>query len=243
MARHSKWHNIQKKKGATDAKRAVLFTKLAKAITVAAREGGGDPSFNFSLRVAIDNAKSANMPKDKIEKAIERGTKTGEADQLEEVIYEGYAPGGIGMLIKCLTDNRNRTVADVKTIVSKNGGSIGGAGSVMWMFERKGVVVVEDTAQIKDSDAFELALIDAGAQDIREDDGALQIVSEVHDLQSVLETVEGMGLKVKGAGIEYLPKETVEIKDDTIRQQVETLLEALDENNDVDMVYTNALEL
>ncbi len=167
MARHSHWHNIQLKKGKTDAKRANIFAKLAKNITVAAKDGGGDPAFNFKLRMAVDAAKSVSLPRENIERAIQRGTGGGEGGVLEEVIYEGFGPGGVAFLVVCLTDNRNRTVAEVKTAAAKNGGTIGAVGSVMWMFEKKGIVSFENTSSVKDRDAFELAMIEAGADDVR----------------------------------------------------------------------------
>ena len=239
MSGHSKWHNIQKKKGAVDAKRAGAFTKLSKAITVAAREGGGDISFNFQLRMAIEAAKSANMPKDKIERAVKRGTGEGSEDKIEEIIYEGFGPGGVAIVIKCLSDNRNRTVAEVKHLVNKHGGTFGNPGSVMWMFERKGVVTLLDPSVIQDREAFELAVIDAGAEDIREEEDLLQVVSEVSDLQSVTAVVEALSIKPDGAGIEYLAKETLPL-DEEVQEQLEKLLEVLDENDDVDTIFTNA---
>ena len=238
MSGHSKWHNIQKKKGVVDAKRAGVFTKLAKAITVAARDGGGDASFNFQLRMAIEAAKAANMPKDNIKRAVKRGTGEGAEGKIEEIIYEGFAPGGSAILIKCLSDNRNRTVAEVKHIVNKSGGNLGNQGSVMWMFERKGVVTLLDPSVIQDRDAFELAVIDAGVEDIREEDGVLQVVSEVSDLQSVTAAVEALSLKPDGAGIEYLAKEHVPVEE-AAQESLEKLLEALDENDDVDTVFIN----
>lgn len=238
MSGHSKWHNIQKRKGAVDAKRSSMFTKLAKGITVAAREGGGDPTFNFSLRVAIDAAKAANMPKDNIDKAVKRGTGEGGEAIIEEVVYEGFAPGGPAILIKCLTDNRNRTIADIKHLVSKNGGSIGGAGSVMWMFDKKGVVTFLDPSVISDRDEFELAVIDAGAQDIKENDGVVQIICAVPDLKKVTEAIEAMGLKPDGADIEYLAKDPVAV-DPTVQEQLDKFLEVIDDYDDVDSVYTN----
>lgn len=237
MSGHSKWHNIQKKKGAVDAKRGSLFTKLAKGITVAAREGGGDSSFNFKLRMAIDAAKAANMPKDNIERAVKRGTGEGAENQIEEVIYEGFGPGGVAILIQCLTDNRNRTIAEVKHLVNKRGGSLGNPGSVMWMFERKGVVTIVDAAAITDRDTFELAVIDAGAEDIRDNDGIIQVVCEVKDIQTVAQAVEELGIKADGAGIEYLAKEEL---DPGEPEKLTSFLETLDENDDVDTIYTNA---
>ncbi len=240
MAGHSKWHNIQNRKGAVDAKRGSLFTKLAKAITVATKMGGGpDPEFNFQLRVAIDNAKSANMPKDNIERAIKRGAG-GDADggQIDEVIYEGFGPGGSALLIKCLTDNRNRSVAEVRTATNKLGGNLGGQGTVMWMFERKGVVAFVGSDAIGDRDAFELAVIDAGAEDIKEDGDVLRVITAVPDLKKVLEVVEGMGLKPEGADLEYLAKDEVTLSDED-GKKLAKLVEALEDLDDVDTVYTN----
>ncbi|MBU0646387.1 YebC/PmpR family DNA-binding transcriptional regulator [Patescibacteria group bacterium] len=238
MSGHSKWHNIQKKKGAADAKRSSTFTKLAKGISVAARQGGGDPNFNFALRVAIDAAKGANMPKDNIDKAIKRGTGEGGEAIIEEVIYEGFAPGGLAILIKCLTDNRNRTVADLKYLASKNGGSIGGVGSVMWMFDKKGVVTFLNPSVVTNRDEFDLAVIDAGAEDIKDNDGILQIICAVEDLKKVTEAVEAMDLKPDGAAIEYLAKDPVAV-DDSVKEQLDQFLEILDEYDDVDSLYTN----
>ncbi|MFC1787690.1 YebC/PmpR family DNA-binding transcriptional regulator [Patescibacteria group bacterium] len=238
MSGHSKWHNIQKKKGAADSKRGQLFTKLSKNVSVAARDGA-DPEFNFSLRMAIDAAKAANMTKDKIQAAIDRGAGSGSGESLTEAVYEGFGPGGIAMLIQCLTDNKNRAVSEVRTVMSKNGGSVGGSGSVMWMFDRKGVVTILDLAQIKDRDHFELEVIEAGAEDIKSDRGILQVICEVKDLKIVLDKVEELGLKPEGAGIEYLAKDEVVIEDKGVKDQLENLLEKLEDLDDVDTVYMN----
>jgi YebC/PmpR family DNA-binding regulatory protein len=239
MSGHSKWHNIQKRKGAVDAKRGNLFAKLAKGITVAAKEGGGDPLFNFRLRVAVDAAKAVNMPKDNIDRAIKRGTGAGGEGQIEEVVYEGFGPGGVAILVSCLTDNRTRTVAEVKRIMSKLGGTLGNPGSVMWMFDRKGVITFLDKTQVKDRDTFDLSVIDAGAEDLREDENELRIVCAVHDLPAVSQAVEAQGIKPDGAGIECLAKESVSVSDPEAQKSLDILLEALDENEDVDAVYTN----
>ena len=207
MSGHSKWHNIQKKKGLIDAKRGQVFTKLAKSITIAAKDGGGaDMNFNFQLRVAVDAAKSANMPKDNIERAIKRGTGEGsDGGVIEEIIYEGYGPGGSALLIQCLTDNRNRSNAEVRTVMKKNGGNPGEQGSVMWMFDQKGVIVINATID----DALELALIDAGAEDIKQIDEVVEVVTEVRELKNVLDVIKGLELNIEGAGLEYLAKETL----------------------------------
>lgn len=227
MSGHSHWHNIQLKKGKSDAKRAGVFSKLVKNITVAAREGA-DPTFNFKLRMAVEAAKAVSVPKDNIDRAILRGSGGGEGGAIEEVVYEGFAPGGVAMLVVCLTDNRNRSVAEVKTAASKNGGSIGVAGSVMWMFEKKGIVRAES--------ADEMALIEAGAEDIaRGDDGMREIVCEVKDLQ----TVAAAAGKIEGAQIAYIAKTTVAVEDPATKDALDAFLETMEDLDDVDAVYTN----
>jgi YebC/PmpR family DNA-binding regulatory protein len=216
-----------------------MFSKFAKGITLAAKEGGADPTFNFKLRVAIDAAKSVNMPKDNIERAIARGAGGGEGAALEEVVYEGFAPGGVAILVQCLTDNRNRTVAEVKNIVGKHGGSIGASGSVMWMFEKRGVIGLADASLIKDHEAFELAMIESGAEDIQWVDGGVQVVCVPTDLKKLLEAWESLGLKPDGAGLEYVARNTIVVEDTTVAGQVAELIEALEENDDVDVVFTN----
>ena len=239
MSGHSKFHNIAKKKGAADNMRAVLFAKLAKLITVAARDGGGDPAFNFQLRVAVDQAKEVNMPKDNIERAIRRGTGADASGAIEEVLYEAFGPGGSTLLIKCLTDNRNRSIAEVKTAMTKNGGTMAGQGSVAWMFEKKGTVTITDPSHVRDRDSFELSVIDAGADDIIEEDGVLRVICPPDQLKKVLDAIEALQLKVDGAEIEYRAKEHVAIDDAEVKYQFETLMEALDDLEDVDTVYTN----
>ncbi|MCX6714358.1 MAG: YebC/PmpR family DNA-binding transcriptional regulator [Candidatus Uhrbacteria bacterium] len=239
MSGHSKFHTIAKKKGATDSMRAVQFGKLGKLITVAARDGGGDPAFNFQLRVAIDQAKEGNMPKDNIERAIKRGTGEDGAGAIVEIIYEGFGPGGSAMLIKSLTDNRNRSISEIRTAITKNNGTMAGQGSVAWMFEKKGVVTIVDPSRVKDRDVFELAVIDAGADDIIEDDGLLQVLSPPDQLKKVLDGIEALGVKVDGAEIEYRAKEFVALENAEGKQQFEKLMEVLDELEDVDTVYTN----
>ncbi|MBU0531551.1 MAG: YebC/PmpR family DNA-binding transcriptional regulator [Candidatus Uhrbacteria bacterium] len=237
MSGHSKWHKIRQKKGATDAARAKVFTKLAKAVTIAARDGGGDPGMNFKLRMAIDKAKAGNLPKDKIDAAITRGTGEGSGLVLEEVVYEAYGPGGVGMLIECLTDNTNRAVSEVKHILSKNGSSLAGQGSVMWMFDRKAVFRFGDPLKIGDRDAFELCVIDAGAEDIQEEDGELMVLADQSDFQKVSEAITGCGADPDSSELEYLPKEPVEI-DESASEKLQKIYEALDENDDVGNIYT-----
>ncbi len=238
MSGHSKWSKVKQKKGAIDAKRSANFTKLSKAITIAARDGGGDPDMNFKLRMAIDRGRAGNLPKDKIEKAILRGTGEGDTGLIEEAVYEAYGPGGVGMLIECLTDNKNRTVAEVKHTVGKYNGSMAGPGSVMWMFDRKGVVRVDDASKVPDRDTLELTLIDAGAEDIKDEDGSIVVVTDISDLQKVTEAMSLLEIKPDSAELEYLPKEPVDVEDN-VADSVLKLCEALDENDDVNNIYTN----
>lgn len=239
MARHSHWHNIQLKKGKADAKRAGVFSKLAKNITVAAKEGGGDTGFNFKLRMAVEAAKAVNMPNDNIQRAIDRGTGAGEGVALEEVVYEGFGPAGVALMVVCVTDNRNRTVAEVKTLASKNGGNIGAAGSVAWMFDRKGMVTVGDASAVKDRDAFELGLIEAGASDIQWDGASCLVLCAPNDLAKAAAGVEAQGLKPDDVRIGFVAKQAVEVADAGAKEQLDTLLEILDDHDDVEAVYTN----
>ena len=239
MSGHSKFHTIAKKKSATDSMRAVQFGKLGKLIAVAARDGGGDPAFNFQLRVAIDQAKEGNMPKDNIERAIKRGTGEDGAGAIIEIIYEGFGLGGSAILIKSLTDNRNRSISEIRTAITKNGGTMAGQGSVAWMFEKKGVVTITNPSRVKDRDTFELTMIDAGAEDLVEEDGVLQVLCAPDQLKKVLDMIETQHINVDGAEIEYRAKESVTIEEPDTRQSFEKLIEVLDELEDVDTVYTN----
>ncbi len=239
MSGHSKFHNIAKKKGAADSNRAAVFAKFAKTIAVAARAGGSDPSFNFQLRVAVDQAKEVNMPKENILRAIKKGSGEDGGEAIEEVIYEGFGPAGSAILVKCLTDNRNRSVAEVKNAAAKNGGIIGAQGSVMWMFEKKGIVTIADVSQIKDRDTFDLAVIEAGADDIIAEEEYLEVLSAPDQLKKVLDAIESQTLKVDGAEMEYRAKELVTLSSAEDIAQFEKLMIALDDLEDVDTVYTN----
>lgn len=231
MARHSHWHNIQITKGKADAKRAGAFTKASKTITVAVKEGGSDPNFNFKLRMAIESAKAVNLPKDVIDRAIARGAGGGDQVALEEVLYEGFGPDGVAFLIEAVTDNRNRTVSELKTRASKNGGSLGNPGTVKWMFDKKAVVRVV-------GEVDELSLIEAGADDIRVDEQGTIILADQKHLQTIKEVLEKSGVAVVSAGIEFIPNTIVSIDDD-IRAQLDVLVEAIEENDDVVNVYSN----
>ena len=243
MSGHSKWHNIQQKKGKMDKLRSNVFTKVGRLITVAAREGGGDPASNFSLRLAIDKAKAANMPKDNIERAIKRGTgEDSDGAQIEEVLYEGFGPGGTAFLVETLTDNKNRTVSDIKNVFTKHGGSMAGVGAVKWQFTRQGVIRLGENqkSKIKNQNFgdFELELIDAGAEDIIDSEFGLEIRCSVEKFQAVSEVVKKYNLETESAGLEWVAKEPLALAEET-SQKVQALYEALEEMDEVREVYTN----
>lgn len=235
MSRHSHWAKIKRGKGSADADRGVLFSKHARLVTVASREGGSDPAFNFKLRLAVDRAKSDGMPKDAIERAIARGAGGSSGATIETVLYEGIAPGGAGVLIECLTDNRNRALGEVKSVFTKQGGTLGGEGSVRWQFDRRGVLTIPGAA----SEEQELTLIDAGAEDIRRGDGDTTVLTATDALARVRDAVEREGLTITDAGLEWVPKQTMEVPVGH-REQFESFLGALDACDDVQEVYTNA---
>ena len=237
MSGHSKWSSIKHKKGATDAKRGKIFTKLIKEITVAARFGGGDPAANPRLRTAILAAKSENMPKDNIERAIKKGTGELEGVNYEESIYEGYGPGGAAIFIESLTDNKNRAVADIRHILNKAGGNLGSNGCVAWIFEKKGDIVVENDAV--DEDTLMEVAIDAGAEDVREDDSNYEIITEPKDFEAVKAAIEAQSLPYIAAEITMLPQSTVNLQGNEAEQMVK-LMETLEDCDDVQKVYTNA---
>ena len=237
MSGHSKWHSIRHKKGAADAQRGALFSKLSKAITVSAREGGADPVMNFGLRLAIEKAKAANMPKENIERAVQKGAGGGDGDNLTTAVYEGMGPGGAALMIEAVTDNTNRTIASIKTIFNKRGGNIDA--KVAWMFERKGVVHVEDASSVEDRDQLELALIDAGAEDISYDGNRMSVVSEVQDLNAVSDAVKELSLTIESAGLEYIAKDQVQLSEED-EEKLGAFIEALEDDEDVNAVYTNA---
>lgn len=238
MSGHSKWASIKHKKGAADAKRGKVFSKLAKQITVAAKEGGTDLSMNFGLRLLVDKAKKANMPKDNIERAINRGGGTGaDGEVMTEAVYEVMGPGGAAIIVETLTDNTNRTLGSIKTICNRRGANFGA--SVLWMFEQKGVVRVEEVGGIEDRDAFELELIEAGAEEINFDENGLEVISGITDLQQINDTVANAGLESTSAGIEYIAKDGLELaKED--EEKLFSIMEAIEEDDDVTNVYTNA---
>ncbi|HZJ44373.1 MAG TPA: YebC/PmpR family DNA-binding transcriptional regulator [Pyrinomonadaceae bacterium] len=236
MSGHSKWHSIKHKKGALDAKRGKLFTKFIKEITVAARTGGGDPDANARLRKAILDAKSGNMPNDTIDRAIRRGTGEEEGVNYEEITYEGYGPGGVALLIESMTDNRNRTVAEIRHIFSKNGGNLGESGSVGWLFEKKGYIVVEKAAKSED-ELFELA-IEAGADDLRDDEDNFEIITSPEAFDTVLTAVKGSGIEPQVAEVEMVPQNYIRLEGSDARQMLK-LMEALEDHDDVQKVSAN----
>jgi YebC/PmpR family DNA-binding regulatory protein len=234
---HSKWSSIKHKKGAADAKRGQLFTKLSRAIIVAAREGGPDPAANLSLQNAIEKARSYSMPKDNIERAIARGSGAdADAGAFETIVYEGYAPGGVALIVEALTDNRNRTASDVRHLFSKHDGNLGEAGSVSWMFERRGVVVVDGSA---DEDELLLAAAEGGADDVERDGSSWEVVSAPESLSAVRLAVEAAGFTVESAGLTMVPKTTIGVEDEGQAKKILRLIDGLEENDDVQEVYAN----
>jgi YebC/PmpR family DNA-binding regulatory protein len=237
MSGHSKWHSIRHKKGATDAKRGKIFSRLNKELMVAARLGGGDPSANPRLRQAIATAKSENMPKDNIERAIKKGTGELEGVDYEEYIYEGYAPGGVALLIEVMTDNKNRAAADIRYVFNKRGGSLGEAGCVAWMFEKKGLLVFEQD-QVAEDEVLEVAL-EAGADDVITTEDQYEVHTELAAFESVKQAFDDQELRYTMAEITMMPQNTVKINDESMAGQVLKLMEAIEDADDVQKVYAN----
>jgi YebC/PmpR family DNA-binding regulatory protein len=236
MSGHSKWHSIKHKKAVVDARRGQHFTKLARAITVAAREGGGDVEGNPSLALAVQKARDASMPKDNIERAIAKGTGEGvDTDQIETVLYEGYGPGGVALLIEALTDNRNRTGADVRHLLGKHGGNLGEPGSVSYLFDKQGVIVVD--ANRYDEDDL-IPAIDAGAEDISLDEDVFEVITEPGDLVSVREALRGAGVEIESADVSQRPKSRVPLGESDASKLLK-LIDALEESDDVGAVHAN----
>ena len=237
MSGHSKWSTIKRKKGAADAKRGALFGKLSKAITVAAREGGGDAEMNPALGLAVQKAKAGNMPNDNKQRAIDNGTGAGsDADTYERITYEGYAPGGVAVLVDVLTDNRNRAASDVRYIFSKNGGKLGTSGSVAYLFERKGVILVpKDSA---DEDELMEAALEAGAEDVEEQENDYRIVTAPEDFMTVRDALDNAGIPHENAEITMEAQNSIDLDAGTARQTLR-LIDALEENDDVQEVYAN----
>jgi YebC/PmpR family DNA-binding regulatory protein len=237
MSGHSKWATIKRKKGALDAKRGKMFTKLIKELTIAAREGGGDPGANPRLRLAVDNAKAANMPQDNIERAIKKATGELEGVTYLELTYEGYGPAGVAMLVEVATDNKNRIVAEVRHLFSKYGGSMGETGSVAWMFDRKGVISLPKQGKSED-DVMEI-ILDAGAEDLQSDDEFFEIQTPLESFEPVRKSLADKELSIEKASLQWIAKNTVPVSGDEA-EKVMKLIEALEDNDDVQNVFSNA---
>ena len=238
MSGHSKWSTIKHKKGAADAKRGKLFSKLSRAIMVAAKEGGADPATNLALQNAVEKARSYSMPKDNIERAIAKGAGEGtDGASFETVVYEGYGPEGVAVIVEALTDNRNRTASEVRHMFSKHGGNLGATGAVAWQFERRGVVLV--AADGVDEDELVLAAADAGAEDVERDGETFVVSSSPDELTAVRQALETAGFTLESVGLSMVPKTTVAIGDESTAKQVVRLVEGLEDNDDVQDVYAN----
>jgi YebC/PmpR family DNA-binding regulatory protein len=235
---HSKWSSIKHKKGAADARRGKLFSKLSRALIVAAREGGADPGSNLALQNAIEKARSYSMPKDTIERAIARGAGADNAaDSFEQVVYEGYGPSGVAILVEALTDNRNRTAADVRAAFTKHDGNLGGSGAVAWLFERRGVILVD--ADRADEDELTLAAAEGGADDVEHEGSSYRVTSTPEALTTVREAIEQAGIEVDSAELTMVPKTTVSLDEENAAKKTLRLIDALEESDDVQEVYAN----
>jgi YebC/PmpR family DNA-binding regulatory protein len=237
MSGHSKWHSIKHKKGALDAKRGKLFTKLIKELTIAARTGGsGDPNQNPRLRKTVNDAKAANMPNDTIDRAIKRGTGELEGANYEEITYEGYGPGGVAVMVNATTDNRNRTVSELRHLFSKNSGNLGESGSVAWMFNKKGQIIIDATSKSED-EMMEIAL-EAGAEDMQNDGESYQVLTAPEDFLTVLDAIKNKGIEPISSEIAMIPQNTIKL-DGSQAAQMLKLYDALDDHEDVQSVYAN----
>ena len=236
MSGHSKWATIKHKKGKTDAARGKLFSKLSRAITVAAREGGPDPGMNISLANAIEKAKAESMPKDNIERAIQRGAGAGEGDSYESIVYEGYGPAGVAIIVEVLTDNKNRSAAEVRNIFSKHGGQLAQPGAVAWGFERRGSIVVDGSKH--DEDDVMAAAIDAGAEDVVQDGESFQVLTEPADFATVRDALTAAGIEFQSADLTMIPKNTVKLEENDARKTMK-IMDSLEDSDDVQEVYAN----
>lgn len=239
MSGHSKWSTIKHKKAATDAKKSKSFTQVANMIAVAARQGGGDPKMNFGLRLAMDKARSVNMPTANVERAIKRGTGEGGGARIEDVLYEGYGPSGIAVLVEAATDNKNRTVGEVRAAFNKHGGSLGSAGSVAYLFDHLGQLEIELKAQKLTKEEIELAILDSGAEDFEEQEGSILVFTKSSELARVKEALEGSGTIIHSGELIYRPQQTVNIKDQDKAKSILKLMDALEDSEDVLAVHSN----
>lgn len=239
MAGHSKWANIKHRKTKQDAQKGKIFTKLAREIIVAAREGGGDPAGNFRLRIAIEKAKEANLPNDNINRAIQKGIGGSDGDNYEEVVYEGYGPGGVAITLNIMTDNRNRTAGDIRYLFSKNGGNMGETGCVSWMFDKKGFLMFKaEDMEISDDELLLLGL-EAGAEDIKIEDGIIEIITSPMEFEQVKDNLENQNIEFEQAEITMIPQNTVDITDIEQAKKLIKLMDAFEDHDDVQNVYAN----
>ncbi len=236
MSGHSKWSQIKRQKGANDAKRGAVFTKVGREISIAARAGGGDPDANYRLRLAMEKARSVNMPADNIKRAIDRAVGGGAADQYEEIVYEGYGPGGVAILVETATDNRNRTAADVRSLFTKAGGQLAGAGAVAWQFEPRGVIAIPRDGS--EPDEVALLAIDAGAEDVDTEDDPLEVLTAPADLERVRQALEEQGVTIESAEVAMQAKQTIQLDPAQARQSLR-LIENLEDHDDVQRVTAN----
>ncbi|AFV01886.1 putative protein YebC [Dehalobacter sp. UNSWDHB] len=239
MSGHSKWANIKHKKAKTDAIKGRIFTKLAREIMVAARAGGADPNGNFRLKIAIDNAKAANLPNDNIQRAIQKGAGAGEGANYEELRYEGYGPGGVAIMVELMTDNRNRTASEMRHLFSKNGGNLGETGSVSWMFTEKGQLDVPKEDLKMDEDEIMLLALEAGAEDVASEDESYEIFTEPDSMQEVRQVLLDSKIPIENAAINLIPVNRVEIADIEQAKKIIKLIDSLESHDDVQKVYTN----
>jgi YebC/PmpR family DNA-binding regulatory protein len=239
MAGHSKWANIKHKKAKTDAQKGAAFTKYSRAIMVAVKQGGPDPEANFKLKTAITAAKSAGLPNDNIKRAIEKASGSGDSDSLERIDYEGYGPGGIAIIIETLTDNRNRTVGDIRSYFNKNNGNLGETGCVSWMFDTKGIIIV-DKEKAQEEELFELSL-NAGAEDFEYDEDSVnfKITTSPDNIQAVSEAIEDKNIEIQSSNIERIPQNNIEVTDFDTAKYLLRLLDAIESHDDVQNVYAN----
>jgi len=236
MSGHSHFHNIKIKKGAEDAKRSKIFSKLSKEISIAAKDGGSDITFNVKLRSAVDKAKSFNMPADSIEKAIKKGAGELEGCSYEEFLMEAYGPDGIAVIIEGITDNKNRSLGEIKLLITQKGGKPVNEGAIKWMFEKKGVICIDATGKSKDD--LELLAIDAGAEDFSQEENLMYVYTKTEDLEKTKKSLEEKKIKIESSGLEWVPKENSTVSDET-REKCEKFFEAIDEHDDVQNIFTN----
>ncbi len=239
MAGHSKWANIKHKKARADAQKGKLYTKIAREIIVAAKQGGGDPDANFALRIAIDKARSMNLPNDNINRAIQRGVGAQDGDNYESFSYEGYGPGGVAIIVDLLSDNRNRTASDIRHLFSKHGGNMGETGCVSYMFDRKGVIIVDREQESRSEDDMLLAALEGGAEDLQIEDDSFQVITAPEDLEAVRRSLQEQGVQMESAELSMLPQTMVAVDGEAAVKALR-LLDALEEHDDVQNVYTNA---